>query len=244
MPMDPRLNSLTLKKLLRALADLLMPRVCVVCGRQLLDCEQDLCVGCRSELPLTLFWDLPRNPMGDRFNALVEAPAYVRAAALFYYSGDYSNITRALKYGRNFGCGRRMARQLGENLAAAGWAPELVCCVPLHWMRRWKRGYNQAEIIAREVAAALGVRFEPRVLRRVHRTASQTRLSASERLANVSNAFAVRPEAVAAAKVSGGILLIDDVFTTGATLAACYSALHQAFGDSVPICIATLAYAG
>ncbi len=242
--MDPRLNSLTLKKLLRALADLLMPRVCVVCGRQLLDCEQDLCVGCRSELPLTLFWDLPRNPMADRFNALVEAPAYVHAAALFYYSGDYSNITRALKYRRNFGCGRRMARQLGERLAAAGWTPELVCCVPLHWTRRWKRGYNQAEVIGREVAAALGARFEPRLLRRVRRTGSQTRLLAEERLANVAKAFEIRPGLLSGLKAGAGILIIDDVFTTGATLAACYSAVYKVVGDSVRISVATLAFAG
>ena len=239
--MDPRLNSLTPKKLLRSLADLLMPRVCVVCGRPLLDSEQDLCFGCRADLPLTMFWDLSRNPMADRFNALVEAQAYVRVAALFYYSGDYSNITRALKYSRNFGCGRRMAGALGEHLAGAGWKPDVVCCVPLHWTRRWSRGYNQAEVIGRELAARLGARFEPRMLVRVRRTSSQTRLTEEQRRSNVAGAFRVRTAGLVRPQE---ILLVDDVFTTGSTLAACYAALRQAFGPSVRICIATLAYAG
>ena len=157
-----------------------MPRGCVVCGRQLLAGEEHLCSCCLAELPLTHFESMTHNPMADRFNSLVEAPGYERAAALFYYTGDYARITQALKYRRNFGAGRWFARMLGERLAGSGrWNDvDAVCCVPLHWTRRFARGYNQAEIIAKEVARGLGVRFEPHLLRRVRRTDTQTRLSA------------------------------------------------------------------
>ena len=262
--MDLRLTNLSLSTLIRTLADLLMPRECAVCGRQLLPRERHLCLECEADLPLTHFGGLSHNPMADAFNALVEAPRYVRAAALFYYSGNYRKITQALKYRRNFALGREFGRRLGEALrpGSAGEPVDLVCPVPLHWTRRFSRGYNQAEVIGREVARALGAAFAPRLLRRARRTRTQTALSASDRSRNVSGAFAVRgrtqntavlctrapksppPYSKTPSFVYGpvSILLIDDVFTTGATLAACYNALRNAFGNAVTISVATLAY--
>jgi ComF family protein len=115
---------------------------------------------------------------------------------------------------------------------------DLVCPVPLHWTRRFTRGYNQAEVIGREVARVLGVPFEPRLLRRVRRTGTQTKLSPEERAANISGAFAVRKSIASPLQ----ILLVDDVFTTGATAAACAAALREAFGPEVRISVATLAF--
>lgn len=238
--MDLRLTRLNLRTLLRSLSDLLMPRECAVCGRQLLPRERHLCLECEADLPLTHFDSLAHNPMADAFNARVEAPHYVRAAALFYYTGDYQNITRALKYHRNFALGRRFARMLGEELAAVPFweGVDAVCPVPLHWTRRFSRGYNQADVIGRELAGALDAAFAPRLLRRTRRTGTQTRLSSAERAVNVSGAFCARPSPDS----PGHILLVDDVFTTGATLAACYTALRSALGPSVRISVATLAY--
>ncbi|MBR0083977.1 MAG: hypothetical protein IJP93_07815, partial [Bacteroidales bacterium] len=66
--MDPRLTGLKLHSLLLCLSDLLMPRVCLVCGRQLLPSERHLCIECEADLPLTHFETMPRNPMADTFN--------------------------------------------------------------------------------------------------------------------------------------------------------------------------------
>ena len=246
--MDPRLTGLTLKTSLSALLDLVLPRACVVCGRPLLPQERHLCLECLSDLPETRYHTLGHNPMADRFNAKVqvdEYEPYAYAAALFHYRTEsgYRKISQALKYHRNFGAGRWAAGLLGERLAASPLYADvdLVVPVPLHWARRWERGYNQAAVIAREVARVLGAACAERLLRRCRRTRSQTRLHGEAKAANVAGAFALRAKKVPAAR---HILLVDDVFTTGATLAACHRALRRVYGPQVRISVATLAAVG
>ena len=230
----------------RALGDLLMPRTCVVCGRLLGAREDHLCLWCAADLPLTYYWLRPHNPMADRFNAVLErergdAPmTYVHAAALLFYHGEnpYRRIPQALKYRDNLSAGRFFARRLGLFLSRGAVFADVdeVIPVPLHWLRRWRRGYNQAEVIAAELAAALGATLRPDILVRVRRTRSQTRLSAERRSRNVEGVFRAR-------KSPSGrhILLVDDTFTTGATLHACYKSIRAVSGPDVRISVATLA---
>ena len=113
---------------------------------------------------------------------------------------------------------------------------DMVIPVPLHWWRKWRRGYNQAEVIAAELAKALHAQLRTRDLVRVRRTRSQTSLDAQARIRNVQGVFALRHSFP-----TRHVLLVDDTFTTGATLAACYNAVRSALGPSVQISIATLA---
>ena len=275
--MDNRLLKLDFKTSLSALADLLMPRVCLVCERPLTLRERFLCLPCSMDLPLTRFERWEHNPMADKYNQAIEKTAaneegsyepYQRAAALFYYRAEsgYSGIPQALKYRRDFAAGRHFAAMLGRRLAGSPLFTDvdLVVPVPLHWTRRLRRGYNQAEIIAREVARELGaarrgeaeragggdgaVAFEPRLLRRSRRTKTQTRLGTEAKRLNVAGAFAVRRGIAKKWREKKNsprhILLVDDVFTTGSTLAACHAALRTAFGPEVRISVATLAFAG
>lgn len=263
-----------------ALADLFLPRLCCVCGEELGRNEKFICLGCLSELPLTYSWSSRRNPMAERFNALVERNGYplqiadskdvepssdedrdeyeryVYAVSLFRFvkDGGYRNITYRLKYGSDLAEGRFFAAMLGERAAEAPWLRDVdvVVPVPLHWSRRLKRGYNQAEIIAGELAKALGARLRTDLLVRSHRTKTQTRLSLEEKARNVAGAFAVKgklmkhrhqgqtPEEIADALNLRHILLVDDVFTTGSTLYNCYLPLKRFFGEGVRISIATL----
>jgi len=253
--------------MMREVLDLLMPRECLVCGRQLGAQEEHLCIWCAADLPYTAYWERPHNPMANQFNALLERyrPAgepmqYAYAAALMYYHHEnpYKYIPRALKYGFNQKAGRYFSAILGRRLAKAPHFSDVdtVIPVPLHWWRKWRRGYNQAEVIAAELAAALHATLRTDVLIRARRTRSQTRLSAAERLRNVEGVFHVRPawpESLVRcpfpfvrcrrepAAPPRHILLVDDTFTTGATLYACYKALRSALGPSVRISIATLA---
>jgi len=234
---------------MREMTDLVMPRTCLVCGRELSAQEDHLCMWCAADIPLTYYWERPHNTMADELNALLErtrpaaAPMpYVYAAALMFYHHEnpYKLIPRALKYGGDLPAGRFFAAALGRRMAATAHFADvdLVLPVPLHWLRRWTRGYNQAAVIAAELARALGADMRADILTRAHRTSTQTRLDADARLRNVSGVFAVRRLPPSPPR---HILLVDDTFTTGATLCACYNALRAAIGPSPRISVATLA---
>lgn len=238
------------------MADLAMPRACVVCGRELLGAEKDICMECLADLPRTHFECMRCNPMADRFNERIEElwpdedrGGYCFCTALFYYAGDngYSQITQSLKYRRNFPAGRHFACMLGAVLKGSELYSDvdLIVPVPLHWRRRMSRGYNQAETIAASVAGTMGEVGTSRLLSRNRRTKSQAHLAVSAKAANVMGAFSVRQrELKKLRRTPSHVLLIDDVFTTGATLLACTIALRQVFGPEVRISVATLAFVG
>ena len=242
-----------MKSELSALASLALPGWCTVCGCRLNLHENFLCLKCMADLPLTLFETMDHNPMADRYNeafadTLERFEPYQWACALFYYNPHtgYANIPRDLKYYRNTAEGRFFAAQLAERLLAAPHFADvdLVVPVPLHWARRLRRGYNQAEVISREVARKLGAAHDGRLLRRGRRTDTQTALSIDQKRANVKGAFSSDLRRASKKNAVHHILLVDDVMTTGSTLAECHKALREFFPPGVRISCATLAVVG
>ena len=246
--------NITLKRIITAVGDLFLPRECVVCGQPLLLTEEHICLRCLCDLPLTYFWQCRHNPMADKFNARLQAAIsgrdlyeeYADAAALFIYDSenDYGRITRELKYHGNIAMGRMFSRLLGRKLASSSQFSDvdLVVPVPLHPLRRFSRGYNQAEVIAAQVAAALGTQMDCRILRRCRYNASQTRQAMSSKLSNVSGAFKAALPRKTQKNETHHILLVDDVFTTGSTLSECHKALRAIYGPEVKISAATLGF--
>ena len=245
----------------RAMIDLFLPRTCVVCGRRLNVHEKHLCLYCLSDLPFTRFWTMKHNPMADRFNSVIQNglddassddqhEKYAYASALLFYDeeSNYRHIPHQIKYQGNISAGRYFGRMFGQELRSSEWAADIdmVIPVPLHWIRRWNRGYNQAEIIASEVASELSAPIRTDILKRVRRTRTQTKLDVSAKSANVAGAFAASiPQASLASEGNPRhILLVDDVFTSGATLHSCFVALRTIFPSSVRISVATLAFVG
>lgn len=228
----------------KGLRDLFFPRRCVVCGRFLGADETDLCAACREELPMTYQWDIMQNAAFERLARRFEIEA---AAALFFFrpDSDFRSIIYAIKYGGQREMGFRMGQLLGEQLAGSRSfrGIQAVVPVPLHPLRRWKRGYNQAEAIARGLAAALDLPVEAALLCRSRYTRTQTRLRGAAKTKNVQGAFRLKEAQAVCLKEKGirHLLLVDDVLTTGSTLAACASPLHAA---GFRISCATLAFAG
>ena len=250
-----------LKVFLQAAVDLLLPRTCIVCGCRLNLQERHLCLHCLMEMPLTYFWQQPHNPMADRFNDLMQKDigerkeVYAYAAALFVYRGDapFKKIPYHIKYQGDISAGRYFGEMLGARMrGCAHWSDvDLIIPVPLHRLRRLKRGYNQAEVIAEGLASAMGVPVRTDLLVRRKKTATQTRLNLEEKAANVKGAFEAVAEQVQAlmeveseAGAVTHVLLVDDVFTTGSTALACLTALREVFPPGVRISVATLAFVG
>lgn len=244
---------------IKALADLMLPRTCLVCGRKLGLQEKHLCLYCLAEMPRTYFWDRSHNPMADKINGLIQdgleasvpddntdrrmRERYAYACALFFFQdeGDYRNILYSLKYGGNTAAGEHFGKMLGRRMASAEHFADVdaIIPVPLHWTRRWKRGYNQAEHIAAGVSEAMGIELRTDILFRRKRTATQTKVDVKQKRRNVLGAF----EAVKNAHEPSHILLVDDLFTTGATLYACYRAIRENY-PSARISFATLGFVG
>lgn len=143
----------------------------------------------------------------------------------FLYQDDVRRMILGLKYENK----RHIARTLGFYLAQCLQANDIygdaLVPVPLHANRLLSRGYNQSELLCRCLGTYLGIPVRTDLLVRYKDTASQTELNAAERRQNVQDAFR------SPVKLDGmRVLLVDDVFTTGSTMAACTSALAQAGG--------------
>jgi len=228
--------------------DLFLPRFCIVCGQDLLKNEHNICKTCLADLPRTHFEHLPHNPMADRLNERLSDGEYSYATSLFYYSGKYVEISKALKFHRNFEAGKHFAELLAENIRQSEHLADidLVSCVPLHWTRKLQRGYNQAEIIARIIAKSLGVDYAD-TLTRHKRTSRQAKISGedekSNRLNNVLGAFKAQNDIADIVRNKNHILIIDDVFTSGSTLSECVKALKIAKNNKIRVSVASIAYA-
>lgn len=219
---------------LRDLRALLFPARCAVCGEPLARGEQLVCTFCRTTAPLTGYWREADNPVVERCRDLL--PVHRASAFLFFVRGSgWRRLIHGFKYRGQWRVARAMGAWYGRCLKESGLYDDVrtVVPVPLHLRKRCRRGYNQAEYIAEGIASALGARVDRHSVRRCRNTASQTLKPRRERAANVEGAFrVVRPD-----HLTGHVLLVDDVMTTGNTLLACAEAMLRA----APACRVSLA---
>ncbi len=202
-----------------AALDVALPATCAGCGRE----GEPLCAACRPALDARL-----HRPPGVPIGLPSDVPAPVlQLEWCAAFDGPVRSALHALKYAGE----RRLAAPLGGAMARrwsrAGAGGDVLVPVPVHAERARQRGYDQAELLAEEAAAALDLPVAPWLERR-RPTVAQYRLDRGARAANVDGAFGLRRGSDPAAVRGRWPILVDDVVTTGATLAACAAALLDA----------------
>src|SRR5579859_4389371 len=215
---------------------LVFPDQCRVCGEALREVSRvPVCARCLCDpqpLSAEFFCVACRTPFLNHFPLDESGRCALCRLGLagfdaVYSYGSYEGTLRKLIHLFKYGKMRPLSRPFGDFLALVLPREQRFDCVvpmPLHWRRRWERGFNQSELLAREIARRWNVPVQQAV-KRVKATASQAGLTNAQRRANVSGAFAMRR----GVHLDGArVLLVDDVLTTGASAAACARVLKRA----------------
>ena len=226
----------------RALLDIVFPPLCHACREFIPDAgDLHLCVRCRGEIravtsPLCPICGIPfATPDGIDHACgacLSHHPSYVEARAAAIFDGVARDLIHRFKYDRKVHLARPLSLLTQETLApfAASSDAELLIPVPLHRQRLRERGFNQAVLLGRPLAKAWNIPLVVDNLKRTRWTEPQVTLSATERETNVRGAFALADPAAVRGKK---IILLDDVYTTGSTVAECSRVLRQAGAEVV-----------
>jgi ComF family protein len=251
-----------LRSPLDSVVSVVLPANCRVCGESLFrltgvpvcsSCWNDLppqsrllCFCCGEDVGVSDFGETPGDGVLCR-RCRLAPPAFERAVAHGVYQGALRSLLHLLKYEGLEPIAERLGALIAARIAALPDLPGkmLVVPVPLFRARRRERGFNQAELLARSTTRAMHrIRtawedeFAPGVLARQRATQSQAGLSMSERRRNLRGAFFVPDPG----RVQGrDVLLIDDIYTTGATARACSQALKRAGAASVWVATAARA---
>lgn len=221
-----------LRKIRDAALDLIFPRRCPVCGQIVMPKGALICPGCEGKLAWVsgpLCRRCGKEVADDSIEYCRDCsrrrPSFARGMALINYNETASRSMAQIKYKNRREYldfyGSAIAERLGPQIQRL--SPDLLIPVPVHPSRRRARGFNQAEELARRLSERLGIPMSADLLFRIRKTSPQKSLTPAERLQNLEHAFSARP----LPKEARRILLVDDIYTTGATMEACARALKK-----------------
>ena len=223
---------MNIKTISEIVLDCIYPRICPVCNQIVSVWHADICPEC--ERKLTYVGDSYCMRCGKPVDEDEEycsdcqrsEHAYDEGRAALLYDEYMSMSIYRFKYNgkREFASfyARVMTKQLGRKIKS--WEPDVIVPVPVHKSKLKKRGYNQAYLIAKELSKNLGIPVNDRLVRRNTATAVQKNLSAKERQNNLKKAFKVTQNVVSL----NTVLIVDDIYTTGATVDAMARCLRGA----------------
>lgn len=229
-----------MNRILATLANLLIslwfPHQCMCCARE----GSPLCDACRSMLPDGIqLWcpicgKLDRNTQSEMDQT--EASHLHNNFALLPYQNDWiSRAIHRMKYDGIFSYAETLGTVLAERWEKYDATELIISSIPVHRTKLLDRGYNQSEVMAKAFAKETGISYQP-LLKRTRKTIPQFQNSAEERMQNMQDAFTLldQTKLVASGKT---VILIDDVITTGATLAEASKILYSSGATNV-VCVA------
>ncbi|MFZ9027795.1 MAG: ComF family protein [Crocinitomicaceae bacterium] len=217
------------------------PEKCLVCDEELTKNELNICSFCSQDLERTFFESYSEpTPMDQLFWGRVSVE---KTYAHYYFKkqGGIQKLLFSLKYGKNQLLGEELGKAIGKELNkhTNKYDFDVLIPVPLHPKRQFKRGYNQSELLAKGIANELNCIVHNSAVLRRSNNKTQTGKSRFERWDNVSSVFTVSEKSLAA---YNHIAIVDDVITTGSTIEALISEIHNIYPD-IKISIVTLAIA-
>ncbi|MBT8049100.1 MAG: ComF family protein [Xanthomonadales bacterium] len=225
--------------------DSLLPRHCILCGCA--SGSENLCPPCAADLPRIGHscrqCALPLSRFPDAYcgQCLARPPPWDSAAAALLYRFPADQLVCRFKFGRNLACGRVLSQELLRAVGhRSGRLPSCILPVPLHRRRHLSRTFNQSDLLAGYLGKGLGIPVVRSVLRRRRQTSAQSGLDAAERKKNIGGAFGCRISS-RRQPLMDRVVLVDDVMTTGATLAECTAVLKKAGAGSVWVWVAARA---
>ena len=210
--------------LLKALFHLFYPDLCVHCKRELTSKHPYLCYSC------TMFLKLIKWQDKEAYNIVYQSidsnhVIYICALYKFEESAPIQTLLHELKYRFNRNIGLHYGKELGAQYASEkrNHPIEILVPVPIHARKKFDRGYNQSELLAKGISMTTGIPLSTKVLKKSKNTKTQTQLNKKERLLNTKGSFRVSEDIMK----YKAIAIVDDVVTTGATINAICEVLME-----------------
>lgn len=230
---------------LQKISQRFLPCTCLLCACTLQ--EGLLCVGCQIDLPHVSHKNLCKQcalqiESLSHFcgHCLHQPPAFERSIIPFAYQYPLDGLIHRFKYRRHLTSGKLLSQLLVDHLQHCAqedehWrTPDLLIPAPMHWLKRWQRGFNQAEFLARHIARELHIPLVSQLIKRTHKTPAQKELTRAARQQNLRKAFAI--SAQNRIHITGKrIAIVDDVVTTTATVRELSQLLIKAGAKEVQV---------
>ena len=237
----------SLRNIFKATEDALFPPACPICGKPRVirsGVRLDICPWCLDNItyvkePTCIkcgkVLDDDREYCSD---CMKTEHIYDQAVSLYEYSDGIKQSIYRFKYHNKREYATIYAREIADKcgMVIKAWNADVIIPVPIHESKLKQRGYNQAGLIADNLAEQLGIDVDNNYIMRVRKTTPMKELSNMERVKNLQNAFQIHDNGIRYSKV----LIVDDIYTTGATLDACARILKQYGTDrvyAVTLCI-------